>query len=49
MFLGICLGMQLMATNGYENNIKCEGLNFINSEVVSLKKLGCKLKVPHTG
>lgn len=49
MFLGICLGMQLMATNGYENDIKCEGLNFINSEVVSLKKLGCKLKVPHTG
>ena len=35
-----------MATNGYENNKKCEGLNFINSEVVSLKKLGCKLKVP---
>jgi glutamine amidotransferase len=49
MFLGICLGMQLMATNGYENNIKCEGLNFINSEVLSLKEIGCKLKVPHTG
>tara|TARA_B100000787_G_C16094845_1_gene250667 strand:+ start:118 stop:744 length:627 start_codon:yes stop_codon:yes gene_type:complete len=49
MFLGICLGMQLMATKGYENDIECDGLNFINSKVINLKKLGCKLKVPHTG
>ncbi len=49
MFLGICLGMQLMATKGYENNIECNGLNFINAEVKNLKKMGCNLKVPHTG
>ena len=49
LFLGICLGMQLMATKGYENNIECNGLNFIKAEVKSLKKIGCNLKVPHTG
>lgn len=48
-FLGICLGMQLMATKGYENNTECNGLNFIDAEVKDLRKLGCKLKVPHTG
>ena len=49
MFLGICLGMQLMATKGYENNIECNGLNFFKAEVKNLNKLGCSLKVPHTG
>ena len=49
LFLGVCLGMQLMATKGYENNIECDGLNFINAEVKSLRKIGCNLKVPHTG
>ena len=49
LFLGICLGMQLIATKGYENDIECNGLNFINAEVKDLRKIGCKLKVPHTG
>jgi len=49
LFLGICLGMQLMATKGYENNVECNGLNFIKAEVENLKKIGCKSKVPHTG
>ncbi len=49
MFLGICLGMQLMASKGYENNIECNGLDFLKAEVKNLKKLGCSLKVPHTG
>ena len=44
LFLGVCLGMQLMATKGYENNIECDGLNFINAEVKSLRKIGCNLK-----
>tara|TARA_A100001388_G_C28751458_1_gene492424 strand:- start:879 stop:1505 length:627 start_codon:yes stop_codon:yes gene_type:complete len=48
-FLGICLGMHLMATKGYENDEECEGLNFINAEVQNLKNLGCKNKIPHTG
>jgi len=38
-----------MATKGYENDVECDGLNFINAEVKNLNKLGCKLKVPHTG
>ena len=49
MFLGICLGMQLMASKGYENNIECNGLDFFKAEVKNLKKRGCSLKVPHTG
>ena len=49
LFLGICLGMQLMATKGYENGEECNGLNFIDAEVQNLKNLGCKFKIPHTG
>tara|TARA_B100000965_G_C19584786_1_gene755225 strand:+ start:1768 stop:2394 length:627 start_codon:yes stop_codon:yes gene_type:complete len=49
LFLGICLGMQLMATKGYENGEECNGLNFINAKVQNLKNLGCKHKIPHTG
>ena len=49
LFLGICLGMQLIASKGNENNIESSGLDFINAEVKSLNKLGCKLKIPHTG
>ena len=41
--------MQLMASKGYENNIECNGLDFLKAEVKNLKKLGCSLKVPHTG
>jgi glutamine amidotransferase len=48
-FLGICLGMQLMATKSFENDKESNGLNLINAEVVNLKKLGCELKTPHTG
>ena len=49
LFLGICLGMQLMASKGYENDEDCNGLNFINAKVINLKNLGCKKKIPHTG
>ena len=49
LFLGICLGMQLIGSKGSENNIQTDGLNFIDAEVVGLSKLGCKLKIPHTG
>jgi len=52
--LGICLGMQLLATNGMEGteNSKISGvsgLNFIPGSVENLQKLGCKLRVPHVG
>lgn len=43
--LGICLGMQLLSTIGFENG-KSEGLNFINAEVKPMQVDG---KVPHMG
>lgn len=45
--LGICLGMQILATYGYENNKKTEGLNLIEGEVIKFKSK--KIKMPHIG
>ena len=52
--LGICLGMQLLATTGMEgteNNaaIGTSGLGFIPGRVESLRSLGCSLRIPHVG
>jgi len=49
-FLGICLGMQLIANKGYENG-ESEGLKWINAEIVKFNFEGCvkKLKIPHVG
>ena len=47
-FLGICVGMQLMATVGREHG-DCEGLGWIPGEVVALKPEDPALKVPHMG
>lgn len=44
-FLGICLGMQLLATFGNEP-CKCDGLGWIDGEVV---KIESKLRIPHLG
>jgi glutamine amidotransferase len=45
-FLGICVGMQLLAETGYENGIH-QGLGWIRG---SIKKLEVnKLKLPHMG
>lgn len=50
--LGICLGMQLMASTGHENGI-FPGLSWIDAEVVrfpeNLSFEGKPLKVPHVG
>jgi glutamine amidotransferase len=46
-FLGICVGMQLMATEGHEKGIY-SGLNWIMGPVVRLEPRG-GLKVPHMG
>lgn len=45
--LGICLGMQLLATRGYEGG-ECNGLNAINANVppISPKQ---DLRIPHVG
>ena len=46
-FLGICVGMQLMATEGREKGV-WPGLNWILGPVVRLEPRG-GLKVPHMG
>ena len=45
---GICAGMQLFATTGYEEE-KTEGLNWIPGEVIKLDLSPLKLKIPHMG
>ena len=45
---GICAGMQLFATTGYEEE-KTTGLNWIPGEVIKLDLNSSKLKVPHMG
>lgn len=50
--LGICVGMQLLATRGWEGSTDgkhIEGLNFIEGEVQHLSALGCHLRLPHVG
>ena len=45
---GICAGMQLFATTGYEDE-KTAGLNWIAGEVIKLDLGLSKLKIPHMG
>jgi len=47
-FLGICIGMQLLATTGAEYE-ETSGLGWIPGRVVHLKPRGPALKVPHMG
>lgn len=47
-FLGICVGMQLMATRGLEHRVT-PGLGWIPGEVVALQPGDARLKVPHMG
>ncbi len=47
-FLGICLGMQILARKGYENGM-CDGLGWIPGDVRKLEPVGVSLKVPHMG
>ncbi len=47
-FLGICVGMQLMATRGMEHGIHA-GLDWIPGEVVPLHPEDEALKIPHMG
>ncbi len=47
-FLGICVGMQLMASRGLEKGTT-NGLGWINGDVVEMKPTDPNLKVPQIG
>ncbi len=47
-FLGICVGMQLMASRGLEYGA-CEGLGWIPGDVTPLAPTDPSLKIPHMG
>lgn len=49
-FLGVCLGMQLIANKSYENG-ETNGLGWIDAEVVKFdfREMTKKLKIPHVG
>ena len=47
-FLGICVGMQLMATRGVEHEVT-PGLGWIAGDVVPIEPADKNLKIPHMG
>ncbi len=47
-FLGICVGMQLMATTGHEYT-ETAGIGWISGDVVKITPTDTALKVPHMG
>ena len=47
-FLGVCLGMQLLATKGHEGGDH-DGLDLIKGEVVLLKPQDLQQRIPHIG
>lgn len=47
-FLGICLGMQLLATRGFEGG-ETEGFDWIDGEVIRLTPPTPDIRIPHIG
>ena len=47
-FLGVCVGMQLLATRGLEHGVT-EGLGWIPGEVRAIERTDPAIKVPHMG
>lgn len=47
-FLGICVGMQLLATRGREHGVH-KGLDWIGGEVLPIEVTDPAIKVPHMG
>lgn len=47
-FLGICVGMQLMATRGLEHTTS-DGLDWIHGDVKAIEPSDPNLKIPHMG
>ena len=46
--LGICLGMQLLMTVGYESGER-NGLGLISGEAISFEDLNKDIRIPHVG
>ncbi len=47
-FLGICVGMQLLASRGMEHGVSA-GLGWVEGEVVPIEPKDRSLKIPHMG
>ncbi|NBC35146.1 imidazole glycerol phosphate synthase subunit HisH [Novosphingobium sp. FSY-8] len=47
-FLGICVGMQLLATQGVEHGVT-QGLGWIGGEVRHIERTDPAIKIPHMG
>ena len=47
-YLGICLGMQLLADKGYEVR-ECDGLGYIPGEIIRFTQTQEKERIPHVG
>jgi len=47
-FLGICVGMQLLATRGLEHGVT-EGLGWIDGQVQKIERTDPRIKIPHMG
>jgi glutamine amidotransferase len=47
-FLGICVGMQLLATRGLEHGVT-PGLDWIAGEVAEIERTDPAIKIPHMG
>lgn len=47
-FLGICVGMQLLASSSHEYGMH-KGLDWVPGEVVPLESIDTKIKIPHMG
>jgi imidazole glycerol-phosphate synthase subunit HisH len=47
-FLGICVGMQLLATRGLEHQVTA-GLGWIAGDVAAIDSQGGRLRIPHMG
>lgn len=46
--LGICVGMQIMATRGFENG-EWSGLNWFNADVIKIDNADNTLRIPNIG
>jgi len=48
-FLGICVGQQMMASNGLENNTSTAGLGWVPGTVERISPSNLNFKIPHMG